>query len=140
MLTRPRTDSEQLAKILRERGDNIIVEPMLEIEPVAKSIELDGISALIATSANGVNGFAKISSQRKLPMFVVGDATAAAARASGFERVKNAQGKAADLVRLIKSAWHPNDGALLHICGHNVGNKLVRPLGHDGYTVHSAVV
>ena len=94
MLTRPRTDSEQLAKILRERGDNIIVEPMLEIVTVAESVALDGISALIATSANGGHCFANISAQRNLPMFVVGDPTAAAARESGFERVKNDQGKA----------------------------------------------
>ena len=75
--------------------------------------DLTGVAGLAFTSANGVAAFAALTPDRSRPVFTVGDATARAARAAGFERVLSAQG---DLERLA---------ALLVTQGPDVGPLLV---------------
>lgn len=75
---------------------------MLEIRPVAgPEPDLDGIGALAFTSPNGVETFARLTPRRDLPVFAVGDVTAAAARAAGWGDVASASGAIEDLARLI---------------------------------------
>ena len=76
MLTRPRSDSEKLATQLRAGGDNVHVEPMLEIVATGASLSLDGLQAILVTSANGVRCLAEATGQRHMPLYAVGDATA----------------------------------------------------------------
>ena len=79
MLTRPRADSERLAEALRTRGNDVIIEPMLQVIATGSPPPLDGVVALIATSANGLRAFAAASDRRDLAVYAVGDATALAA-------------------------------------------------------------
>ncbi|WP_332677143.1 uroporphyrinogen-III synthase, partial [Brevundimonas sp.] len=85
---------------------------MLEIRPLAPVVELGGAAALAFTSRNGVDAFAGLSRERDLPVFTVGDATAEAARESGFGRVRSAGGALADLAALL-IAEAPRPGLLL---------------------------
>lgn len=62
------------------------------------------MAALAFTSRNGVAAFARLSGERALPVFTVGDATAGAARAAGFPSVRSAAGALADLARLLAEA------------------------------------
>lgn len=62
------------------------------------------MTALTFTSINGVEAFAVLSRQRDLPVFTVGDATAEAARAAGFDDVQSADGALGDLAELIARA------------------------------------
>ncbi|HYM03709.1 MAG TPA: uroporphyrinogen-III synthase, partial [Stellaceae bacterium] len=85
LVTRPREDAASLARAFAERGIEAVIEPMLTIAPVAEGArqlaeQLAGVQALLFTSANGVRAFAAASVRRELPVFVVGDASAAAAR------------------------------------------------------------
>lgn len=85
---------------------------MLEIRPLAPVVDLGGAAALAFTSRNGVDAFAGLSRERDLPVFTVGDATAEAARESGFGRVRSAGGALADLAALL-IAEAPRPGLLL---------------------------
>lgn len=62
------------------------------------------MTALAFTSGNGVAAFAALTPQRGLPVFAVGDATAAAARDAGFNAVRSAAGDLGDLAGLIAAA------------------------------------
>ena len=85
LITRPREDAAALAEKLKARGHDVIVEPMLEIRPVAGAkVDLQGVQAVVFSSANGVRAFALAESRRDLPALCVGDTTAAAAREAGF--------------------------------------------------------
>ena len=53
-----------------------------------RPLDLDGVQALIATSANGVRAFAARDPRRSLPVCAVGDATARAASDAGFADVE----------------------------------------------------
>lgn len=89
-----------------------MVAPLLEIRPLEAVVDLNGVAALAFTSRNGVDAFAGLSPERSLPVFAVGDATAEAARACGFGRVRSADGALADLAALL-AAEAPRDGLLL---------------------------
>lgn len=76
--------------------------PVLEIRPVAgPEPDLAGVAALAFTSPNGVDAFAALTDRRDLPVFAVGDVTAAAARAAGWAQVTSAAGALEDLARLL---------------------------------------
>lgn len=69
------------------------------------------MTALAFTSGNGVAAFAALTAERGLPVFAVGDATAAAAREAGFTAVRSASGDLGDLAGMIAAAGL--DGRLL---------------------------
>ena len=79
-------------------GFDPVIAPLLAIRAIPQAEpDLSGIAALGFTSANGVAAFAALTSDRSRPVFTVGDATARAASAAGFDRVQSAGG---DLKRL----------------------------------------
>ena len=54
LITRPREDAEPLAEILRRRGIEVILEPLLEVTyDDGPGVDLDGVQALLVTSAAG---------------------------------------------------------------------------------------
>ncbi|MBV9201420.1 MAG: uroporphyrinogen-III synthase, partial [Alphaproteobacteria bacterium] len=93
LVTRPREESENLVAELAARGVETLVEPLIAIHYHAPgAIDLAGAQAVLCTSANGVRALARGSGERGIPLFAVGDATAARARAEGFRRVESAGG------------------------------------------------
>ena len=95
-------------------GYEPLVTPLLAIRPIAQAApELDGVGALIFTSRNGVDAFARLcTGGRRLPVFTVGAATAEAATVAGFVDVRSADGDFGDLARMLEQAA-PARGRLL---------------------------
>ena len=115
-VTRTAPDAEATAERLRALGHAPLVAPVLEVRPIGgPAPDLEGVGALAFTSRNGVNAFAAISAARDLPVFVVGEATARAARGSGFARVQSADGDVAALAELIARGRDGFSGVLLHL-------------------------
>ena len=91
LITRPRERALEFARELEQRGDTALIEPLLAIEPIAGvAPELDGVQAIVLTSAHAVPALSERG--RRLPVFAVGDATAAAARRAGCSTVVSAGG------------------------------------------------
>lgn len=117
LVTRPTEDAKALVDALEARGHRALVEPLLTIKPVTKPEQvpdLDRVQALLFTSANGLRAFAARSGDRNLPVYTVGDASAAAARSAGFQHVESAGGDLGDLVRLVTERLDPARGILYH--------------------------
>ena len=132
MITRPREDAEALAARLAERGIGSLIEPLLEISPLAaQPLDLDSVQALLLTSANGARALAGATDKRDLAVFAVGPATAAAARHAGFLSVVTADGDVAALSDLVAARLDAAAGALLHVSGSAVAGNLAGRLG-DG--------
>jgi uroporphyrinogen-III synthase len=143
LVTRPEEDAEPVAELLRRRGIEPVVEPLLSIEWRAReagAVDLSGVQAILLTSANGARALAAASSERALPVFAVGDATARTARSLGFKAVESAGGDVADLARLVAARVDPEEGALLHAAGSAVAGDLAGRLGARGYEVRRAVL
>jgi uroporphyrinogen-III synthase len=101
-VTRGRPGAGRTAARLEQRGFEAVVAPLLAIRPLPPfEPDLDGVAALAFTSPNGVAAFAGLTSRRDLPVFAVGDATAAAARAAGWGETDSAGGAIGDLARLL---------------------------------------
>jgi uroporphyrinogen-III synthase len=141
LVTRPREEAEELAAALAKRGIEALVEPLLEIHwREVEGLDLGGVQALLCTSANGVRALARTTSERRLPLFAVGEATAARARAEGFAQVASAGGDAADLARLAAMRLRPQAGRLLHVAGSVVAGDLAGELSRHGFAVERLVL
>lgn len=113
-VTRARPGSEATAKRVSAMGFEPVVAPLIETRPLAGgAIDLAGVAALAFTSLNGVAYFVARCAQRDLPVFVVGAATAAAARTAGFGSVVSAGADVEALVGVI-AAHGPFAGEVLH--------------------------
>src|SRR6202007_975627 len=111
LVTRPREEAENLMAALASRTIEALVEPLMEIHWQApEALDMDGVQAILCTSANGVRALARVSGERRVPLLAVGDATAARARAEGFDRVESAAGDVGDLARLAAAQLRPQEG------------------------------
>ncbi len=135
LVTRPREDGEKLADVLRTRGIEVLLEPLLCIEYLdGPGLDLGGVQALVVTSANGLRAFARRDDRRGLPVYAVGDASAQAAAEAGFSRVISAAGDIKALAGLIGERIDPAKGALLHASGTAVAGDLGGVLAAAGLT------
>jgi uroporphyrinogen-III synthase len=142
LVTRPHPDDEFTAASLRARGFEVLLAPMLRFEPVALDDEELRYGAVIVTSANALRGIEhqlKGNKLLKLPLFAVGERTAAAARGAGFETVISANGDAASLRDLVlasvKSKTLKKTSPLLYLAGADLARDLTGELGERGFTV-----
>src|SRR5512145_2562559 len=116
LVTRPEPDAMKLGAVLEEAGHEAVIEPLLSVSfAEGDAVDLEGAQALIATSRNALRALKAspaLPEARRLPLFAVGRATAAEARALGFETVVTGAGTAAELVTHIVSALDPATGLL----------------------------
>lgn len=136
LVTRPIGDAEETAARLRERGHVTMISPLLEVRfRDGSDLSLDGVQAIVATSANGIRALARRSQKREIPLFAVGPQTAAAARAAGFSDVKNSQGDSVALADAISGWADPSKGALLHVAGNEATSRFATRLSEHGFAL-----
>jgi uroporphyrinogen-III synthase len=144
LVTRPEPDALKLMAVLEEHGHEATVEPLLSVSfEDGDAFDLDGVQALIATSRNALRALKSrslVARARELPLFAVGRATAAEARALGFKMVVAGAGTADQLVAHIVSVADPSAGLLLHLAGDALAGDLKGELEAHGFRVVQAVV
>ena len=113
-ILRPEPGARATVESARACGLDAVALPLFEIEPVAwEAPEASGFDGLLLTSANAVrHGGGQLSTLRGLRVYAVGEATAEAARAAGFDIASSG---AAGVERLLGSI--DGDLRLLHLCG-----------------------
>ena len=133
--TRPHPDAAALTEVLAGLGHEVIAAPLLEIrfEDRPRSLDLRGVQAVMATSANGVRALAVATEARDVALFAVGDATARAAAELGFARVTSAGADVEALSAAVTAALDPEAGELLHAAGTRVAGDLAGALARTGF-------
>lgn len=139
-VTRPLEDAQALKAALEGRGHKVVLAPVMEIVPKPRPLDLAGVQALLATSANGVRALAASTPARAVPILCVGPATAAAAWAAGFTRVETAGGDAVALAALACEKCNPSAGRLLHAAGATTAGDLKGALEARGFAVERQVL
>ncbi|MYM55318.1 uroporphyrinogen-III synthase [Thalassovita mangrovi] len=136
LLTRPLASSQRFAAQLRERlGDvQVVISPLMRIEPVGTAPDLVGAGTLIFTSQNAL---AAVPDGQGRPCYTVGDATAAAAQAAGFDPIAVEPDAEALFQRIM--ADRPA-GPLLHLRGHHARGRLAERLTGAGIATDEKVV
>ncbi len=144
IVTRPDPDAAPLIAALEAAGIATLHQPVFAIRfRKAQLPDLSGCQALVVTSRNGVRALAASgggSDLHSLPLFAVGDSSAALAREAGFADVRSADGDVHDLAALIRKSLNPAAGWLLHAAGSRVARDLGGLLGEDGYAVRREIL
>ena len=139
LVTRPQPDNERTGASLRARGFDVLLAPMLRFEPVPLQDAGAGYAAVIVTSANALRAVeAQLagSGLLALPVFAVGDRTAAAAREAGFRTVVSAGGDGGDLRDLVQAkAKELGARPLLYLAGADLSHDLAGELSEHGFTI-----
>jgi len=134
LLTRPRAASERSATEIRALRPHaqILIAPVIEIEPVGELVDPSDWATVVFTSANGVD---RAPNGRGTMAYCVGDTTADHARDAGYTAV-SAEGAADDLVhRILADA---PTGPILHVRGAH-GASLVDRLKNHGLKAEEQV-
>jgi uroporphyrinogen-III synthase len=137
-ITRPQADGERSASALRALGHDVLLVPLMRVEAI--ETDLAGTwSAIAITSANAPGAIAANRTILQLPLYAVGDRSAAAARAAGFTTVISADGDVHALVRLI-AGKHKAAAALLYLAGEDRAADLVAELARQGIEAELRIV
>jgi uroporphyrinogen-III synthase len=142
VVTRPQADGERTAAALRARGHEVLLAPLMQVEPVAADLS-GGWGGVIVTSANAASAIADNPARKTLldhPLFAVGQRSAEAARHAGFADVTSAGGDVRDLVRLIAERHADATAPLLYLAGEDRAADLVGELVMHGVAAEMAVV
>lgn len=141
LVTRPAEDARATAEGLRQRGFEVMVEPMMRVVFTSDpAVDLDGVQGILATSANGIRALAQATARRDLAVWAVGDATARAAGGVGFAPVVSAKGDVDSLAQTVIGSADPARGRLVHVAGTEVAGDLSATLTKAGFAVDRAVL
>lgn len=105
LVTRPEPDAQDTAARLAALGLDPVIAPLMQmrLRPAALPDPSD-LSAIALTSANALRALSELGTLEaylSLPVFTVGERTAAHARTAGFTEVTSADGAFDDLVALL---------------------------------------
>jgi uroporphyrinogen-III synthase len=144
LITRPEEDGGRLAQHLAEQGHEPVLLPLMTIGfPELPPLELGGLQALIATSRNALRGLARnpaLATATALPIYCVGEATAAMAAESGFTDIRKGPGTARELAPVIAATAEADGGALLYLTGEQIAFDLAGALGEAGFDIRRVIV
>jgi uroporphyrinogen-III synthase len=141
LITRPLPEGERTAAMLRAKGHEVLLAPLMQVRPVPA--ELAGSwAAVIITSANAMRVLPKekIAPLLKLPLYTVGDRSAEAARGAGFREVRSAQGNADALIRLIADRYANETAPHLYLAGVDRAADIEGALAGKGIKVTTVEV
>jgi uroporphyrinogen-III synthase len=139
-VTRAEPGASATAARLRALGFEPVTAPLIATRPLAVDLDLTGVGALAFTSAAGVAAFAALTSERRLPVYAVGSATAQAASEASFAVVISADGDVAALASRIAADHGRIAGVVLHAAAAAPAGDLAGALARAGVETRSVAV
>jgi uroporphyrinogen-III synthase len=141
LITRPYEDSQALGELLVAAGHQPLCTPLLETRWFdGATLNLDGVVAILATSANAIRALVRRTSRRDIAVFAVGPQTAQEARNAGFIGVQNADGDAHSLIHAVPGWVRPDEGVLLQVCSVQSTGSVAESLTQNGYHVRREIL
>lgn len=142
LVTRPEPDAASTAERLRALDLVPVLCPLMECAVLPTSLpDSAGFAALAATSANALRALEErgaIARFRDVPVYAVGERTAAEAKRLGFARVVSAGGSLGELAALLAHALLP--GPVFYPVARHQSGDLGRSLAPFGVMVVAARV
>jgi uroporphyrinogen-III synthase len=142
LVTRPEPDAFSTQARLQALDIEAFVAPVMTRVTLDASLPpAEGFTAMVLTSANAVRALIDrdvVERYKHLPVFAVGDRTAADATAAGFVKVSSAAGAFADLINAMAIANVP--GPIFYPAGKHQSADLAKALAPRGVMVVTAKV
>ncbi len=139
-ITRAQPGADATAERLRALHFAPVITPVLQVQALQDAPSLEGVGAVAFTSGNAVRAFAGLIAERELPVFAVGDSTAAAAREAGFTQVTSAAGDVSALADRIAQDRQDFVGEVLYPAPAEPAGDLVAALADRGVPARSLPV
>lgn len=142
LVTRAETDAEKTLSALRAQGFEALGAPVLQLELLPQADLSGTFGGVVITSANAIRAIARMPDHIALihlPLYAVGERSAALARLSGFAQAMEAGLDAralADFIRRHDSGALP----LLYLAGADLSFDLESDLKHASITIETRVV
>lgn len=136
LVTRAEPGASRTCARLAARGYDPVNAATASVRFLDTAIDLSDGASLALTSPNGAEAAARLIPDRALAVFAVGDATADAARAAGFETVRSAGGDGAALSALIQD-HAPSE--IVHVRGRDQSFDLIGSLSRAGLTARAVI-
>lgn len=134
LITRPQPGGDATARLVAALGWRPLVAPALRIAATVDRLPApERVQAVLATSANALSG--RLAGFASVPLFAVGDATGATARAAGFRDVRSAAADAVALAALVGRDGVASGRPLLLLSGAGQGLDLAAALRAGGFRV-----
>lgn len=145
LITRPRESAAALANRLQELGHHVTIAPLIHLMPVPKHLlklpPPSFFEAIVTTSQQAIHCLARLTSQRRFPLWCVGDESARIAQELGFQTIHTAEGTAENLVaKLLKTLVLPLQKPLLHASGDVIRVNVAEALQAKGIPAQRIVV
>ncbi|MBW8308988.1 MAG: uroporphyrinogen-III synthase [Candidatus Paracaedibacteraceae bacterium] len=138
LLTRPEEDCQELKTKLIVPT---ISSPLLKVIQKAKRVALpEGVTDLIATSARVFEMISNIKSMITIPVWCVGEATATAAKAAGFEKIFQVNRSAQEILERIVNECPKESSHFAHIGGAVVHVDLAEALVNLGFKADRIII
>lgn len=139
LLTRPDGVSDKTAAAFQSAGMDVIKEPLMDIIQVqVPNIRFKKYQAILTTSSFAIHSLARLSPERRIPFWCVGDSSRQTAVDFGFQTIHNPgpnDENADGLISAIRKTVDPNQGPLLYAKGDPVRHNLKQTLKTFGYRV-----
>jgi len=142
VVTRPQGDAERTAGVLRARGHDVLVAPLMKVEAMATDLA-GHWAAVVVTSANAPAAIIENPGSKALfalPAFAVGQRSADAARQAGFKHITAASGDVRDLVQTLIARRADFAAPLLYLAGEDRAVDLAGELAAHGIAAEMRVV
>lgn len=139
LVTRPRDRADTTLRRLSGMGLDVIQSPTSYIDGTEFELPSDA-AAYIVSSVNGVKYGLSAVPDKGLPVFAVGQTTAEAAFALGFQMIFTADGTGDALIDLIPKHFYPDDGKIVHLSGAEIATDFQAGLLAHGFQAGRQVV
>ncbi len=140
LMTRPQDAAQRFVSALPDRltaGLQVIYTPLIAVKTLAQNIDLDGIEAVIFTSANGVTAAAGNFAVAGKPAYCLGQRTTLQAQDAGWKAElcgRTADELIADLVQRRPI------GTILHLRGQHTRGNVAERLTTAGLNCRELVI
>jgi uroporphyrinogen-III synthase len=146
LVTRPEPENEATADVLRQRGFDVLLAPLLQFEALPirhdDDVKYGGVIVTSASALRAIRSHPLCGQLIDLQVFAVGNRTADAARKAGFSNVLSADGDVAALRKLITDTIPKRDRKtpLLYLSGTDIAGDIVSGLAGDGIAATALTV
>lgn len=141
-MTRPQPDGAATAARLAEIGIPSVLAPLLAFRHIPAALPApEMIAAIALTSTNALRSLdlqGQVPRYAHLPVYAVGERTAAEAKAAGFDEVAAADGTGVGLARLLAAS--PISGRILYPAARERSVELDAAVRTEGMSVDTVVV
>jgi len=134
LLTRPEAGAQSFARLLDERGYATLSEPLLTIAPTHAVLNTEGVRGTLLTSRHALSAVTPHRELHDLRCYIVGEASAEAARTAGFTRITHAP-----TARALAETIAPGSAPLLYARGKHVSFPLAQTLAKRGIEVREHI-